>query len=75
MLDQEDMRQSEIIDTEGENMNPEFIRRLSNISLNGDLEEDIDIDQRTEDILTITNPVFDDHRASSKVSDNYMFNL
>lgn len=76
MLDQEDVKQSGIMDME--NLNPDLLSRMNNISLNGIDEDDaeernIGIDERiTENLLTAENPVFDDDRISSKVNDNYI---
>jgi len=71
MLDQEDVKQSGIMDME--NVDADLLSRVHNISLNAidNAEEDIGIDQRvTENLLTAENPVFDNARISSKVSDN-----
>lgn len=72
MLDQEDVKQSGIMDTE--NFDIDLLSRVNNMSLDGIdnvEEEDIDIDQRiTENLLTAENPVFDNDRISSKVSDD-----
>jgi len=71
MLDQEDVKQSGIMDME--NVDADLLSRVHNISLNAidNAEEDIGIDQRvTENLLTAENPVFDNDRISSKVSDN-----
>jgi len=71
MLDQEDVKQSGIMDME--NIDADLLSRVHNISLNAidNAEEDIGIDQRvTENLLTAENPVFDNARISSKVSDN-----
>lgn len=78
MLDQEDMMESGITDME--NVDPEFIRRINDISLNeiknidDSDEEDLGIDQKiTGNVLTAQNPVFDDDRVGSKVSNNFVF--
>jgi len=69
MLDQEDVKQSGIMETE--NMDPDLLSRVNNMSLNAidDIqEEDIGIDERvTENLLTSENPVFDSDRISSKM--------
>lgn len=71
MLDQDDVKQSGIME---ENVDPDLLSRVSNISLSGidnTEEEDESIDERiTGNLLTAENPVFDDDRISSKVSDN-----
>nr|XP_031835542.1 transcription termination factor 2 isoform X1 [Nomia melanderi] len=71
MLDQEDMKESGI--TETENMDPKLIMQMNGISLT-DREEDeeneqeIGIDRRVvANLLTSTNPVFQTDRASSKM--------
>jgi len=71
MLDQEDVKQSGIMDME--NVDADLLSRVHNVSLNAidNAEEDIGIDQRvTENLLTAENPVFDNARISSKVRDN-----
>jgi len=73
MLDQEDVKQSGIMDME--NMDADLLSRVHNLSLDafGNAQEDIDIDQGvTKNLLTAENPVFDNARISSKVSDNCM---
>lgn len=68
MLDQEDGKQSGVMD-----MDIDLLSRVHNISLNeiADAEEEeIDIDKRVvENLLTAKNAVFDNDRISSKVSD------
>ncbi|XP_071573079.1 transcription termination factor 2 [Temnothorax nylanderi] len=70
MLDQEDVKQSGIMDTE--NVDADFLSRVNNMSLNGINnadEEDIGVDERvTGNLLTAENPVFDDDRISSKMT-------
>lgn len=71
MLDQDDVKQSGIMDTD--NVDPELLSQVNSISLNGidKEEEDVNINERiVENLLTAENPVFDDDRISSKVSDN-----
>jgi len=56
-----------------ENVDADLLSRVHNVSLDAidNAEEDIGIDQRvTENLLTAENPVFDNARISSKVSDN-----
>ncbi|KMQ96635.1 transcription termination factor 2 [Lasius niger] len=68
MLDQDDVKQSGIME---ENVDPDLLSRVSNISLSGidnTEEEDESIDERiTGNLLTAENPVFDDDRISSKM--------
>ncbi|XP_071629457.1 transcription termination factor 2 [Temnothorax longispinosus] len=71
MLDQEDVKQSGIMDTE--NVDAEFLSRVNNMSLNGinnaDEEDEIGVDERVAgNLLTAENPVFDDDRISSKMT-------
>lgn len=73
MLDQDDVKHSGIMDAE--NVDPDLLSRINNIPLSEidkeEKEEDIGIDKRiVGNLLTIENPVFDDDRISSKVSDN-----
>lgn len=72
MLDQEDMKQSGIMD-----IDTDLLSRVTNMSLNGinnAEEEDIGIDEKIAgNLLTSDNPVFNDDRISSKVSDNYNY--
>lgn len=71
MLNQDDVKHSGIMDSE--NVDPDLVSRVSNISLSeiDKKEEDIGIDRKmTENLLTVENPVFHDDRISSKVSDN-----
>lgn len=73
MLNQDDVKHSGIMDSE--NVDPDLVSRVSNISLNEidkkEEEEDVGIDRRiTENLLTVENPVFHDDHVSSKVSDN-----
>lgn len=71
MLDQDDVKHSGIMNAE--NVDPNLLSRMSDISLSGidKEEEDVGIDKRiVGNLLTIENPVFDDDRISSKVSDN-----
>lgn len=75
MLDQEDVQQSEIADTE--NIDPRLLSRMNRMSLNAvseNVEKDIDVEgyadndrKLVENLLTIDNPVFNDDRISSKV--------
>ncbi|KAG7198793.1 hypothetical protein KM043_001771 [Ampulex compressa] len=72
MLDQKDMNENGIVDEE--NVDPDFLSRVNNISLNesnlGQMaqEDEIGIDRRvTDDLLTSKNPVFESHRISSKM--------
>ncbi|XP_012532592.1 transcription termination factor 2 [Monomorium pharaonis] len=71
MLDQEDVKQSGIMDME--NVNTDILSRMNNISLNeidpeNPEEKDIGIDERVvENLLTADNPVFADDRISSKM--------
>lgn len=75
MLDQEDMKESGIMNMD--NMTPDLLRRMSNISLSindnsNDLyseEQDTGVDRRiAENLLTAENPVFGNDRVSSKVN-------
>jgi len=74
MLDQEDLQQSGIMDIE--NVDSNLLSRVHNMSLTGidnEEKENAGIDQRImENLLTAENPVFDNDRISSKVSDNYI---
>ena len=74
MLDQEDLQQSGIMDIE--NVDSNLLSRMHNMSLTGvdnKEKENAGVDQRImENLLTAENPVFDDDRISSKVSDNYI---
>lgn len=70
MLNQDDVKQSGIID---EDVDPDLLSRVGNISLNAidNMEEKKDVDERiVENLLTTENPVFDNDRISSKVSNN-----
>ncbi|XP_029158221.1 transcription termination factor 2 isoform X2 [Nylanderia fulva] len=67
MLDQDDVKQSGIMD---ENVDPDLLSRVSNISLNGidNMEEENDVDEKiVGNLLTAENPVFDNDRISSKM--------
>lgn len=69
MLDQDDVKQSGIMDED--NVDSDLLSQMSNISLNEIDKEDVSIDKRIEEnLLTAENPVFDNNRISSKVSDN-----
>lgn len=82
MLDQEDVKQSGIMDIG--NVDNDLLSRVNRMSINGlnrsldqsydENEEDIGIDKRiVENVLTRDNPVFDDDRISSKVSNSCTF--
>lgn len=73
MLDQEDMMESGI--TETENMDPNILLQINNITLqdsndNKDVDEqEMGVDHRVAtNLLTSKNPVFKSNRISSKVS-------
>jgi hypothetical protein len=69
MLDQEDVKQSGIMDIE--NIDLDVLTRMNNMSLDEiEKPEEEDIDQRiAENLLTSENPVFNNDRISSKVND------
>ncbi|CAL7941631.1 unnamed protein product [Xylocopa violacea] len=72
MLDQEDMQESGITDTE--NLNPDLLLQINNITLQDsdnkedESEKEIGVDTRVAtNVLTSKNPVFDPDRTSSKL--------
>jgi len=71
MLDQEDVKQSGIMDIE--NVDLDVLSRMNNMSLDEiEKPEEEDIDQRiAENLLTSGNPVFNNDRISSKVSEDH----
>lgn len=72
MLDQEDMKESGI--TETENLDSDLLSQISNITLQelddkDEVSTDVGVDQRVvTNLLTSKNPVFNSNRTSSKVS-------
>lgn len=79
MLDQEDMKESGMVETE--NLDPNLLSQINNMTLKDsenneetDNEIDIGVDCRvTTNLLTSKNPVFKSDRISSKV--NFFFFL
>lgn len=75
MLDQEDMKESGMVETE--NLDPNLLSQINNMTLkdsenNEETDNEIGVDCRvTTNLLTSKNPVFKSDRISSKV--NFFF--